>query len=1213
MGLIYKLGRSRVNKTEQMNQLLVDLREDESVDQVFYLVPDNLKFEAEVSVLNHLKDQEASTAAGMIDLQVYSFTRLAWHLLSDSKIFNQTRLTQTGLSILAKKIMLDLQESDKDIFKVYKGQEQYAGFLSNLTDALMELRKSLIYPADLDQFIDDLDDESDTAKKLADLRHIYDQFIKELDGKYLDQEDLFKGLIDHFNTHDFSKTVIVIDHFENFSGQELELVEAIMQNVKDLYVSLTLDKAYPNGNPELINLFYLPGKTYHTLFKLAQENDQAIQTDIIEFENEETDIHQDLLALENYWYTTYTTIKIQEDYQVDPDHSRIQMAELLTIQDEIQYVTNRIQHLVTKEGLRYKDILVVSRNLEDYENIVGPLFKQSHIPVFFNLKSNMSHHPLVEFLTSGLGIIENNFQYEDVMRFLRSELFIPQEETTQSWRRKVDLTENVLLAYGYRGSAWTRGEDWVYKRFESSDRDNQSKADKETEKAANQVRTVLTDLFKPLQDSLTKESKPNLKAIGEIYKFVEESGAKDRLLQWRDQASQNGDIEAANNHEQAWNTFVGLLDEYVEVIGDRDWSLSEFSSIVETAFENTEFAIVPPTLDQVMITNMNHVPATKPKAVFYIGMNSSNLPISHDNNSILDDNDRQAIEELLADETTKHLPPSTTENLVTEPFNAYVTFSLPKEYAYFSYAIKQDNVSSDSKDESLSPYLDQVKKALAVPLYSQEKIDQIIQSNQLADLDLMVGSPNQLANLVLQAQRLKKDFNQQVNPVFYNLEDLVRENDQINSDFIFDSLNFKNIPVQLTEQLAKELYGTNLYLSVSSLETFYKDPYSYFLKYGLKLKERKVLELTPAESGSFYHDVFDQVFNLAFNKDLDIAKLSDEELVSLTEDVVNQLIEDPNYRILSTTEQMKYVGQLLHKTALKKLRTTVKQLGSSEMQPKMTEVNFGFSNKENSLPGMEFPIDDESKLTVRGKIDRIDLMPSKDEGTYYLQVVDYKSSEHKVKYDELNAGLALQLMTYFDIAIEYGNQLPFINLDGSLLDVQELKPLAALYSLIKEADFDAYNVNNKNIFDTVHKKLKYKGLIIDHDSILRKLDIEKDEDNSGHSIYYPIKLLKSGEVRPANNNPPFIESEDLSRMLKYNRELIDQAGKEILSGKLDMRPYHHDQVKYIDTVSGEYQAISMFDITLKENKYRYLKDLSQEEFLDKLKEKYGEEKGENDE
>lgn len=1204
MGLTFKLSRTNSNKEYEINQLLTELLADEEIQSIYYLIPDNVKFESEVNVLTHLKKETQSTMAGMIDLQVYSFQRLAWHLLSDSSIFNQTRLSQTGLTILVKKIIIDIIEEDSTMLKVFKGQEQFNGFINKLTDVLMEFRNGLIEPIDLEQFLTELDTDTDTYRKLSDLRYIYQVFILELAGKYIEREDIIKALIQKIESEDFSKTVIVIDHHENFSSQELSLIEMLMKQSKNVYICLTLDRAYPNNKPEYINLFYLSGKTYHQLFKMAQSiPDLNIQTDVIEFNALNNPVHEDLLAVEEYWYHMYGT-KQGVIKPVERKIERVMIAELLTIQDEIQYVTNRIRHLVAKENYRYKDILVIARQPEDYQNIIEPLFADSQIPVFFNVKDSMSHHPLVEYVTSLLRVVQNNFRYSDVLRFLRSELFIPEGETIETWRQKVDIAENVILAYGYQGSAWTRGEDWVNARIDDEEQENQSSSQLHEETVANDVRKILSDLFVPLIPKLTKESKSNRHAIEELYQFVEDTGAKETLLHWRNQALEDKNVELSRKHEQAWKTFVNIIDEYTEILGNLPWDLDEFLSIIDMAFENSEYSIVPPTLDQVTVTSLTQVRASKNKVVFYIGMNESALPQTSDNNSILDDEDREFISERLVSDDKKMLSPSTTENLAIEPFLAYQAFGFATDYMYFSYSVKQDGEA----DHSLSQYVEQLKKHLDIEPYIQRKLDTSIQSNHTDDLGMIIGSYNQLLNASVQALRIQKDTKRPLHPTWALLTDYLLSSKRGNAQRVLDSLNYKNIPYSLPQDLALELYRKDLYLSVSQLETFYKDPYNHFLKYGLGLKERKKFELTPAESGSFYHEILDYVVTKAIVGEKDFKDLTEAELKELTNEVVNQLLELPQYRVLSASEQMIFIRQLLIKTVSRRINMTQRQFKSSEMKPFLTEVNFGLGTGKKSLPPLHLPINQDSSIYLRGKIDRIDLMTRVEESIekLYMQVVDYKSSETKIDYSKLRTGLSLQLLTYFDAVLTLGVGLLARGQN------QILEPFAALYSLIQTSTIESTDINKNNTVDElVSKEMKYAGLLIDNQDALIDLDTELSDKVHGNSNYYGLKKLKKTQKYNTTGRDRLITKDELALFLKHNRELIKQSGRTILSGELQMSPYYG--VDYIDTLSGEYHAISQFDVILPENNYRYLPvNYNFNSHINFLNEEYGKEDAEND-
>ena len=73
--------------------------------------------------------------------------------------------------------------------------------------------------------------------------------------------------------------------------------------------------------------------------------------------------------------------------------------------------------------------------------------------------------------------------------------------------------------------------------------------------------------------------------------------------------------------------------------------------------------------------------------------------------------------------------------------------------------------------------------------------------------------------------------------------------------------NTNNIPQNIETTTIEKLYGNVLKTSVSKLETYKKCPFSYFLKYGLNLKQKEELKIQNFDTGSFIHEIIDLFFN----------------------------------------------------------------------------------------------------------------------------------------------------------------------------------------------------------------------------------------------------------------------------------------------------------------------------------------------------------------
>nr|WP_268869861.1 exodeoxyribonuclease V subunit gamma [Clostridium senegalense] len=116
----------------------------------------------------------------------------------------------------------------------------------------------------------------------------------------------------------------------------------------------------------------------------------------------------------------------------------------LNTYSEIQYVAKEILRLCRDENYRFKDIAVITRNLDSYEDIIKAIFSEYKIPYFLDMKKDVESNPIVIMVKSALEIILKNFSYESVFRYLKSEFIdIDMED--------VDILENYVIAYGITG------------------------------------------------------------------------------------------------------------------------------------------------------------------------------------------------------------------------------------------------------------------------------------------------------------------------------------------------------------------------------------------------------------------------------------------------------------------------------------------------------------------------------------------------------------------------------------------------------------------------------------------------------------------------------------------------------------------------------------------------------------------------------------------
>lgn len=77
---------------------------------------------------------------------------------------------------------------------------------------------------------------------------------------------------------------------------------------------------------------------------------------------------------------------------------------------------------------------------------------------------------------------------------------------------------------------------------------------------------------------------------------------------------------------------------------------------------------------------------------------------------------------------------------------------------------------------------------------------------------------------------------------------------------------YQNKPPHISKQNIQDLYGNTLKTSISRLEQYKRCAFSFYLKYGLGLKENSLFEVKSIDTGNFMHEVIDEFFSQVLRK-----------------------------------------------------------------------------------------------------------------------------------------------------------------------------------------------------------------------------------------------------------------------------------------------------------------------------------------------------------
>ena len=111
--------------------------------------------------------------------------------------------------------------------------------------------------------------------------------------------------------------------------------------------------------------------------------------------------------------------------------------------------------------------------------------------------------------------------------------------------------------------------------FGSSDFGTQTDVQEKITKQVNVIRRYIKEILPPFFKQLD-EAENGKEAAQILMNFLITNGVPEQLINWRNQALEQGDMVMADRPEQVWNLFCALMDEYVDTLGDLSFKEERF-------------------------------------------------------------------------------------------------------------------------------------------------------------------------------------------------------------------------------------------------------------------------------------------------------------------------------------------------------------------------------------------------------------------------------------------------------------------------------------------------------------------------------------------------------------------------------------------------------------------------------------------------------------
>lgn len=1144
---------SKDHELELLEQMQTTLENDPQA-QLFYVVPNHIKFESEIDVLERLAKLmgHEGNAVSVPRVQVFSLSRLAWYYMNDDPLYHAANVSKDAMVMLVQRLL----RQNQDQLQLYQSMLNKPGFVSQFTDQLLELRQSGLQQHDLEAIQGNLKNAQTLVYKLHDLTLIGDQLdaiLAERD-QYLNS-DLLLALKVYLNTDkaDLSHHQFFINRYAQMTQAERGVVEALIANAQQVTLGLPADNLKLNaGQPDL----FQPAKHLgQHLLDYAQQKQIPAQVKPV---LNERPISQTMHAVEDFWQSYERTGVQTHDGAGTIQSDELQVWQANTPYQEVEQMARQIRQEVARGEHRYRDYLLLARDLGPYQNIIPAVFSRFEIPFFMDADLSMGEHPFVAFLDQLLDL-SNGLTLNRVMTLLKTELLRPEAVSLTDYREALALTENYALAKNMAGWRWQDQTPWQFDR-QTLDMDDDVVRERVEAKDA-QIELVHQQMSQTVVPFLKQiEQVQNARELATaLYQFLLDQRVDQQLLAWRDEAIARGDLNLAQQPEQVWRTFIGVLDDFVTVFDAETMTLSELKDALQAGFDNANYSGIPATMDQVRVSESGIVQGEHYDTTIVFGATNTNLPGTVKTKAILNDQDRDILASYLPDGV--QMKGTAEQQMAQEPFLMYSAMMSTQRRLVWLYT-----TSDGDKEQEASTYINRLTQQF--DLKAQHFL--ALPTPELTELGQFVGSPaSTLAHLVM-VNRFA--LNQKVG-LTLNWQALQNQVSQLlpePTQRLMKSLKYVNEPQPVQPALVTDLFGTDLKASVSRLQSYARNPYEFFLQYGLRLRDREVMDLTPAEKGTYMHALFEGVFNALIQEHKVLGQLTNAEIAQKVQVYADQLLSagDITFDIFNSSARMRFLTKLLTQQVIADLEQMRRgQPDNQKIQTQRTEVGFGLGKQ--GLKPVKYDVAGGS-VTVRGKIDRFDRVRTGDKD--YLMIVDYKSSKRDFNFTKALSGLELQLMTYWEAlsdaeAIEVGGATYF-NAQTPLLKLDKEPLLPDYPSLLAYADEKAQQGG------------QYTGVLRQDDALLSALDTPE-----GDPKLYGFEYKKSGDALKSGHET--YSDDELNTLIDYNRYMIQHIAERILQGSFPLQPFRDKQATGLQ--HSDYLPVMFFDAMLG-NKYH---DISQ--------------------
>ncbi len=1024
--------------------------------------------------------------SAQLSFEVLNFTRLANSVFRKYGGLTYNYVTG-GVKALA---MWNILRSLSPLLSEYGALGRDNTFSSVMLSQIEEFKAYGVSPTALERAANTAEEKSRIKAKLSDMALIYSAYSASLEGFGMgDPSDDVGKLAKKLEKHRFFDGVSVyIDSFTSFTRSEENVIFEILRQAENTAISLCIEGDSGSGALQ----FECVLQTLKKIERLAEKSDVILEKEILSG-NKRTKEAALMRLCRDIW-------RFDAEPSSEKDCGCVRLIKCTNIYEEAEAVAACVSELV-QSGMRYRDIVILARNVGSYEGIIDSALEKADIPYFMSKSTDVSAMPLAKLLLCALRIKNNGWKTEDVITYLKTGL-------TGLDERESDLFEQYIWKWSIKGNAFL-GDDWTMDPFSYSS--VPSKEGAEVLATVNKCKKALTDPLLKLFSTLD-ESESNKEMCTALFTYMEDLSLAEQMKKFSDVCLSRGDRQSADESLRLYNTILDVLEIIASYENDDGrYESSDFEQALRIVLAEAELGSIPTSCDEVIVGSAALLRADNPKCAILIGVNDGIFPENSKGNTMLTDEDK-----LFLSENGIELSQNNEENAAEELFYFYRAISAPSEKLIMTYS-----ASELQGGKQMHPSLAFNRTAHLLGLkeidYASIPYRNKLWSKKVAfEYSAMADG--------VDGEALRRYFS---------------EDEEYSARFesLYTPIGERKCTVP--KEISELVFGKKINFSPSALERYVKCHFDYWCKYILKLRpdEKNVFSIN--DTGSLVHTLIEQFVKSVTDENGFNAEKAENESEDLIKKLMELYIEENIPESDAKKEQVAHsLNKLRHLTRLIAKNIT-NELKTSKFTPRFFELEIN-ADKPEAISPLVLNLKDGTKVSIKGFVDRVDIW--EDGENTYVKVVDYKTGSKEFRLEDIEDGLNLQMLLYlFSICSDQRNKSR-LNCRGNLKEAGVVYLSSKISGITEKSD-----ANEDDIQKDAEEKLTRSGIILADERVEKAINEDIKYVMSG----YGGRKKKKKEVC-------FKTEEEFASIKDAAMRTLTSVFSELRGGNASIEPKKHD-------------------------------------------------------